>query len=600
MIRALLDFYEYLLDTGLVEEQFGWAEMAVPMTLDVDSEGKVLSLKSNVYTEKNEKGKEQQIVPRMLLPYHPVRSNNILACIFADKAEYLLGIGPRGDKAFAAMKSLQEKLLGDVDSPVAKGILRFFGTWDLSSAFDKFSESQKELLAEYATGNILITVDGVPPTEDRACVSAYNAYIKEVGISGSTLHGIDCITGEYGTICRVHPKIKGIRAASTGAPLCTINNNSCVHATGREQGYGTPMTELNVYRYSTALEYLTHSPLHNFYDKYSGMNILCWSTECDEAQQAALLFAMTGALGKDESGNRTTEYLKRIYMGLDIPPEGVNPNAYMHIVGLDSRDGYIIRTVFCYEGSFQELTENIRRHYWNTRICGRGGVPFYRIYEMICKKKADGGVIADKSRITADIINSIMTNGKYPEQILDLLLRQIQNEAQGTEDYLLNASQAGFLRAYLIQNKKESVTEMLDTENRDPGYLCGRIFAAAVNIERASKAGEQTRRTMAQKLGEAMRHPADFFPLMFADLNSAYLRKLYTREKTAGLASILEKELGELVDLLPNGGYPRKLSRAQQAQFCTGYYQQRNKYIQDAVAKKAEKEKKNESNEEAA
>ena len=67
MIRALLDFYEYLLDTGLVEEQFGWAEMAVPMTLDVDSEGKVLSLKSNVYTEKNEKGKEQQIVPRMLI-----------------------------------------------------------------------------------------------------------------------------------------------------------------------------------------------------------------------------------------------------------------------------------------------------------------------------------------------------------------------------------------------------------------------------------------------------------------------------------------------------------------------------------------------------
>lgn len=453
MIRALLDFYEYLLDTGLVEEQFGWAEMAVPMTLDVDSEGKVLSLKSNVYTEKNEKGKEQQIVPRMLLPYHPVRSNNILACIFADKAEYLLGIGPRGNKAFAAMKSLQEKLLENVDSPVAKGILRFFGTWDLSSASDKFSESQKELLAEYATGNILITVNGVPPTEDRACVSAYNAYIKEVGISGSTLHGIDCITGEYGTICRVHPKIKGIRAASTGAPLCTINNNSCVHATGREQGYGTPMTELNVYRYSTALEYLTHSPLHNFYDKYSSMNILCWSTECEEAQQAALLFAMTGALGKDESGNRTTEYLKRIYMGLDIPPEGFNPNAYMHIVGLDSRDGYIIRTVFCYEGSFQELTENIRRHYWNTRICGRGGVPFYRIYEMICKKKADGGVIADKSRITADIINSIMTNGKYPEQILDLLLRQIQNEAQGTEDYLLNASQAGFLRAYLIQNK---------------------------------------------------------------------------------------------------------------------------------------------------
>lgn len=83
------------------------------------------------------------------------------------------------------------------------------------------------------------------------------------------------------------------------------------------------------------------------------MNILCWSTECEEAQQAALLFAMTGALGKDESGNRTTEYLKRIYMGLDIPPEGFNPNAYMHIVGLDSRMGTLFELCFAMKVRFR-------------------------------------------------------------------------------------------------------------------------------------------------------------------------------------------------------------------------------------------------------
>lgn len=600
MIRALLEYYQYLLDAGLVKEQFGWAEISIPLILDIDDDGKVKSLKSTATTVKNEKGKEKTVISRVLQPYHPVRSSNIQANFFADRAEYILGIGDKGMEKFLSAKELHEKLLSKVKSPIALAILRYFNTWNVGNATANLSDTQKELLNDNPTGNILITVNGVDPSTDMACATAYNSYIRKVGISGSTVQGIDCVTGEYGTICRIHPKIKGIRAASTGAPLCTINNSSCIHATGRVQGYGTPMTELNVYRYTTALEYLTHSEHHNYYDKYSGVNILCWSTECCEAQQAAMLYALTGTIGKDETGNSTTEYLKRIFAGVDIPPENFEPDATMHIIGLDSRDGYIIRPVFLFEGSFQELTKHVRRHYWNTRICGRGGVPFYYIYEMICKKNADGSVIADKSRITADIINGIMTNGKYPEQILDLLLRQIQNEAQGTEDYLLNASQAGFLRAYLIQNKKESVAEMLDTENRDPGYLCGRIFAAAVNIERASKAGEQTRRTMAQKLGEAMRHPADFFPLMFSDLNSAYLRKLYARGKTAGLASVLEKELGELVDLLPNGEYPRKLSRAQQAQFCTGYYQQRNKYIQDAVAKKAEKEKKDENVEEAA
>lgn len=358
------------------------------------------------------------------------------------------------------------------------------------------------------------------------------------------------------------------------------------------------MTELNVYRYSTALEYLTHSKQHNYYDKWSGVNILCWSTDCSEAQQAAMLYALTGTSGKDESGNDVTTYLKQLFAGVDIPPEGFEPDAIMHIVGLDSRDGYIIRQVFCLEGRFQELMENIRQHYWDTRICGKGGVPFWKIYEAICRKKKDGTAIDDRSRITADIIQNLMNGGKYPEQILDLMLVQIQIEAQSNEDYLLTVPQAGFMRAYLRKNKKEDVSEMLDTEKRDIGYLCGRIFAAAVNIERASKSGEQTQRTMAQNLGEAMRHPADYFPLMTAALNRAYLRKLYSKTKTAALAAILEKEFGELVDMIPAEGYPRRLTRAQQAQFCMGYYQQRNKYIQDAMERKAMRE--NNKNEEDA
>ena len=146
---------------------------------------------------------------------------------------------------------------------------------------------------------------------------------------------------------------------------------------------------------------------------------------------------------------------------------------------------------------------------------------------------------------------------------------------------------------------------MLDTQNTEIGYLCGRIFASAVNIERASKSGEQTRRTMAQKMGEAMRHPADFFPMMHSDLATAYLRKLYTHGRTTGLASAMEKELGELISMLPPEGYPKRLNRTQQASFCIGYYQQRDKYIRDAQERKSEKkeangETTNNNNEEAA
>ena len=277
------------------------------------------------------------------------------------------------------------------------------------------TKEQLELL-EDPGGFILLQVEGIKLSDDIACVTAYNEYIKGVGISGSTVTGLDIITGEIGPICRVHPKIKGIRAASAGAPVCTVNNSSCIHATGREQGYGTPVTELNAYRYSTALEYLTHSRAHNFYDRYSNTNIICWSTECEEAQQAAMLYALNGTLPDDDdaSANKATEYLKMLYMGIDVPPDGFDPSAKMHIVGLDSRDGYIIRQRFYFEGAFKELMSGLVAHYQNTRIGKMSGVPFYSIYHEICRKKSDGTPIEDKNGLTASIVNNLLAGDKYP------------------------------------------------------------------------------------------------------------------------------------------------------------------------------------------
>ena len=87
MIRALLEYYEHLLSSGLVKEQFGWAETAVPLILDLDRDGKVISLKSAVYTTKNEKGKDIKVTPREMLPYHPVRSSNIQGFLFSDSVD---------------------------------------------------------------------------------------------------------------------------------------------------------------------------------------------------------------------------------------------------------------------------------------------------------------------------------------------------------------------------------------------------------------------------------------------------------------------------------------------------------------------------------
>lgn len=110
----------------------------------------------------------------------------------------------------------------------------------------------------------------------------------------------------------------------------------------------------------------------------------------------------------------------------------------------------------------------------------------------------------------------------------------------------------------------------LDPGNTDPGYLLGRLFSSLENIQRAAL-GKQINATIRDRYyGAASATPASVFPVL---LRSAQHHLSRLRKDKPGYAVMLEKEVGEIVDLLATS-FPKSLGIEAQGHFAIGYYHQ--------------------------
>ena len=109
----------------------------------------------------------------------------------------------------------------------------------------------------------------------------------------------------------------------------------------------------------------------------------------------------------------------------------------------------------------------------------------------------------------------------------------------------------------------------LDSENRHPGYLCGRLLAVLEAVQRAAIPGANT--TITDRFfGAASTAPASVFGRLLRGAQ-AHLSKL--RKERRGTYEALERKLEEVQAGL--NAFPKILSLEQQGFFSLGYYHQR-------------------------
>lgn len=173
--------------------------------------------------------------------------------------------------------------------------------------------------------------------------------------------------------------------------------------------------------------------------------------------------------------------------------------------------------------------------------------------------------------LAGELMRAILNGSRYPRSLLSNILMRLRSDGDvsGVRVALCKAVLARELRLG-VKGIKGEVPVSLDRTINDPSYALGRLFSVLENVQRTAL-GDKVNATIRDRYyGAASANPASVFPLLLRNAQH-HLSRL--RKDRRGLAINLEKEIGEIIDLL-GSGFPRSLRMEAQGRFAVGYYQQ--------------------------
>ena len=176
------------------------------------------------------------------------------------------------------------------------------------------------------------------------------------------------------------------------------------------------------------------------------------------------------------------------------------------------------------------------------------------------------------------LFKSAIEGTPLPRQILQQALRRCQAESS------VPRHRAALIKLALFRLTPQSTEDYMagiDHENTEPGYLCGRLFAA---IERTQMtANPNINATIVDRYyGTASTAPGAVFPMLLKNTKH-HLSKI-RREKARAYYAI-EKEIEDITGKI--AVFPKTLSLEDQGRFALGYYHQKADNWQRARENKA-------------
>lgn len=111
----------------------------------------------------------------------------------------------------------------------------------------------------------------------------------------------------------------------------------------------------------------------------------------------------------------------------------------------------------------------------------------------------------------------------------------------------------------------------LNTENKDPAYLCGRLLAILEQLQRASHKYQIKQTIVDSYFSIASTKPDVIFPKL---IKLSQFHLIHLRKINYGSSNWFENQIGDMLDSL-DGQFPGRLSLQDQGKFILGYYQQR-------------------------
>lgn len=167
------------------------------------------------------------------------------------------------------------------------------------------------------------------------------------------------------------------------------------------------------------------------------------------------------------------------------------------------------------------------------------------------------------------VVKSIFEGTPYPATLYSACLRRIRAEQK------LTITRAAIIKACLNRhnNKNKKLEIVLDNQNDNQGYLCGRLFAILDKIQDDANNINSIRE---RYMNAASATPATVFATIL-NLSVHHSEKL-----DKGKQIYYEKLKQEIMDKISAKGFPSRMDLQDQGRFFVGYYHQ----IQDLYTSK--------------
>ena len=580
ILQALTQYYEDLLRLGKINRP-GWSKQKVSYSLLLSEEGELLQLLH--LQQEVQRGNKTVLGPQEMWVPSPVkRSSGIRPNFLCDTSSYLLGVDGKGkaDRStdcFAASKALHLQLLREVDSPIARAIVRFFEHWDPSQAASHpaLQEDWEELLKG---GNLTFSLDKLFAALDPAIADAWTRHYED---SSAEAEPIRClVTGQTGTLARLHPSIKGVAGAqSSGASLVSFNAPAFC-SFEHEQGANAPVSDYAAFAYTTALNTLLAD--RNRVSRVGDTTILCWAAGGESAYQDCFLMSI---FNDSYTENDILNTLHHLSKGESIQWDDtkLSPDTRFYVLGL-APNAARLSVRFFWQNSFGALARNLERHYQRLEIIRPSfdkflTLPIWRLVLETVRKASPGGRTPEPHpRLAGDLLLAVLNDTLYPATLLNGVELRIRAERS------VSRGQAAILKAYYTKYleqfqpdspMKEALTVELNEQTNYLPYLLGRLFAVLEGLQQSANPGINT--TIKDRyFNSASATPAIVFPRLI-NLAEKHLKKL-----DKSLATYYSNMIGELENRIDQT-LPTRMSLQDQSTFQTGYYHQtQNRYTPKA------------------
>ena len=571
ILQALNSYYQRLIDDPQEDVALlGFSEAKISFALVLDQGGRLVE----VQDLREQKGKKPQA--RILrVPQAVTRTVGVAANFLWDNTSYVLGADSKANpertlQCFEAFKEMTRNLAGQLDAPDLKAVMAFLDSWQPEKAVDL------PLWEEMAGLNLVFRLDGQrryvhdSPQARQVWLEHYRQ--SEAGEEGQCL-----VSGEQGTLARLHPPIKGVLGAqSSGARLVSFNLDAFT-SYGKEQNFNAPVGIQAAFAYTTVLNRLLAQGSRQRI-QIGDATVVFWSEGQSEAE-VLLGMAISGGEAEDNELNmRLREFLKAAKQGVPFP--GLDPESPFYILGL-SPNASRLAVRFWHPSTVGQMQQRLGEHLNDLEMVRLSDKqPEHLPLWMLLKETAAQGKNENvPPQLAGELTRAMLTGRPYPRTLLSALTTRIR------ADKNLGYLRAALIKAYLgrlwrhsetHRNQPQSmeVTVSLDPDNTNTAYRMGRLFAVLENLQRKAIPGLNT--TIRDKyLSSASSTPRVSFPYLISNAQKHY-NTLRKKEGKGGLADFFDTSIGKILDgLEASSGFPTTLSLEEQGQFFLGYYHQK-------------------------